>query len=75
MKHELFISGKIFHIESLKQSDLVLVDGISEAFIKGTILSHVSDQTYKNTGIVVLYGINQIVRMRIEDRITIDPTA
>ncbi|KAB0640666.1 hypothetical protein F7R25_03995 [Burkholderia stagnalis] len=75
MKHELVIADKICHIGTTKESDMILVSGISDNFIKVTILVHASDngdkQLYRNTGKVVLYGINQITRLVIEEDIEI----
>lgn len=77
MIDKLLLANKICHIETTKQSDLVLVDDTNENFIKGTIIRNFSlkndndEATYENTGKVVLYGINQIARLTIEENIKI----
>ncbi|ANJ72240.1 hypothetical protein A9Y76_07075 [Ralstonia insidiosa] len=76
MIEKLLLTNKICSIETTKQSDLVLVDDANENFIKGTIVRNNSkdsdhEATYKNTGKVVLYGINQITRLTIEEDIKI----
>ncbi|WP_143279545.1 hypothetical protein [Burkholderia cenocepacia] len=75
MIDKLLLANKICHIETTKQSDLVLVEDANENFIKGTIIRNVSKcrdrEAYENTGKVVLYGINQIARLTIEEDIKI----
>ncbi|MCB4346836.1 hypothetical protein LA345_23390 [Burkholderia vietnamiensis] len=75
MKHELILSDKVCYIGTTKESDMILVSGVSDNFIKGTILRHVFDNgdkhIYKNTGSVALYGINQITRLVIEEDVEI----
>lgn len=75
MIDKLLLANKICHIGTTCQSDLVLVDDANENFIKSTIIRNVSKgsvhEAYENTGKVVLYGINQIARLTIEEDIKI----
>ncbi|MCA8452708.1 hypothetical protein LGN04_02090 [Burkholderia multivorans] len=75
MKHDLVIADKVCHIGTARESDMVLVSGVSDHFIKGTILRYASDngdkQIYIDTNRVVLYGINQITRLVIEEYIEV----